>query len=1028
MSEKFFADVKNIRNAIDSKKLVVFAGAGISVDAGIPIWSTLIDEMTTDITIPSGESDYLRIAQMYFNERMQKDYIDKIRSVLKHKKVSYNEIHEQIFKLNPRHILTTNYDDLLEQVIKKGSHPFSVINDDSEFPYASDTSLLVKIHGDLGNTNIVLKEDDYLDYSLNHPLIEAFLKSIFATNVVLFIGYGLADTNLKMIIQTVRNILGKNFQRPYLLNLDEKLHFAQRRYLEHKGIHVLNYFDAVDEDNGNNFIIKYLEGNNARKEVYYRNGKKLSIKGQNLFNFLNFLCTYDKFNEPLAQKNIIDQMLMSLQRFSELRSLPPQFIANLYPFNNSKWYVRNIDNYTLTTSNMQIYELFLSQIDYSADEITFKPVGGFASEIENVKGYEKKIIEIIQILNQSLLFNVSLSRTDNEYLAHPGQSSKVVKIRSKPPEICNCLTCRVHRFAFTGVLTEIGNSTVNETTSIQDDIELAYVNSKVGNFLHSVRLFEEVANKAWQSGKFISYYIAKRNIKSLRNFVSSYESTLGGQELMTVMQKIDNIDFDILLSRIPYLGQKEYELLKTIRDDDVLLCAANKINSTYEQIVSCYDGYKLGSTFLLGPYYPQAIENEIYKIRYFYAENHIIADEFLNFVNVCNKGLEALLISYATSDDYKQKLQRLNLPFYEVMVLYGEDKRIKAILTKFEINKLEFDEKSMLEILGSVSNFLTSFYEVHPFFSKGTRAEKVTATQIGKNFFAEKCRKKFRNIFLLLGQIQLRETDAPTFVKSLLSFLEHETFLQIPEIEYLSKFLKTNYRIISEEDLKTLLNLSVIKLDFYFQGDFLRSLAAIAKGNNFEGLADRDLIFKVLNWSKSPQEKAETILCLWELSERSIKDDLTQTILEILDASFDKELYVEASYREIIDFNRYFDLYLSHIDMEIQSQQQVSQNDVNHDPSQSFLTALFFIYYKKVSSNDVRLSKLNNLSEQMKFYINPESFQYDTFQPEWLHFVGEEEVFFERWRKIPELKKQIERALKRQFETKLGALYARYFI
>ncbi len=183
MSNKFFTDLKNIRNAIDTNRLVVFAGAGISIDAGIQSWDSLIDEMKSEIEIPKNESDYLRIAQMYYNDRQMKEYIDKVRSVLKHKKIKYNEIHEGIFQLNPEHILTTNYDDLLEQVIKKESLPFSVVSSDREFPYALNTNLLVKIHGDLDNTDIVLKEDDYLDYSLNHPLIEAFLKSVFASKL-----------------------------------------------------------------------------------------------------------------------------------------------------------------------------------------------------------------------------------------------------------------------------------------------------------------------------------------------------------------------------------------------------------------------------------------------------------------------------------------------------------------------------------------------------------------------------------------------------------------------------------------------------------------------------------------------------------------------------------------------------------------------------------------------------------------------------------------------------------------------------
>jgi NAD-dependent SIR2 family protein deacetylase len=38
MINKFLTDIKIIKNAINTKKLVVFAGAGISIDAGVPSW------------------------------------------------------------------------------------------------------------------------------------------------------------------------------------------------------------------------------------------------------------------------------------------------------------------------------------------------------------------------------------------------------------------------------------------------------------------------------------------------------------------------------------------------------------------------------------------------------------------------------------------------------------------------------------------------------------------------------------------------------------------------------------------------------------------------------------------------------------------------------------------------------------------------------------------------------------------------------------------------------------------------------
>ncbi|CAH0265131.1 hypothetical protein [Chryseobacterium sp. Bi04] len=48
MNKKFLADVQIIKNAINTNKLVIFAGAGISIDANVPSWSSSIDKIKMD--------------------------------------------------------------------------------------------------------------------------------------------------------------------------------------------------------------------------------------------------------------------------------------------------------------------------------------------------------------------------------------------------------------------------------------------------------------------------------------------------------------------------------------------------------------------------------------------------------------------------------------------------------------------------------------------------------------------------------------------------------------------------------------------------------------------------------------------------------------------------------------------------------------------------------------------------------------------------------------------------------------------
>ncbi|PRY37040.1 SIR2-like protein [Spirosoma oryzae] len=304
--KKFLSDIGIIQKARDTKKLVVFVGSGVSVNSNIPNWGDMLEEIKRDIGIDRSDTeDALQIAQIYFNERKQKEYIDKIRATLHHKKKKYNPIDEAIFDLQPEHILTTNYDDLLEQVIKNRALPFSVVKKDNDFPYVANSNLLVKIHGDLDEDDFVLKEDDYIDYEFNHPLFEAFIKSIFSTKVVLFVGYSFSDINLKLILQKVRNILGKNYQNSYLITHSSYSSFKVN-YLREKGVNVLSYKD------NENYINLYLGGDNARKIDFRKSSSSLNITGQNLLSILTFLNVYNRFEEDLREYDYIKQMKMSL--------------------------------------------------------------------------------------------------------------------------------------------------------------------------------------------------------------------------------------------------------------------------------------------------------------------------------------------------------------------------------------------------------------------------------------------------------------------------------------------------------------------------------------------------------------------------------------------------------------------------------------------------------------------------------------------------------------------------------------------
>ena len=89
------------------------------------------------------------------------------------------------------------------------------------------------MHGDFNVGNIVLTENDYYNYNNNFPLINAFVKSLFASKLILFIGFSFNDMNLKILLNSVSNILKENMQRIYLLT-NKNIDSTQRNYYEKK--------------------------------------------------------------------------------------------------------------------------------------------------------------------------------------------------------------------------------------------------------------------------------------------------------------------------------------------------------------------------------------------------------------------------------------------------------------------------------------------------------------------------------------------------------------------------------------------------------------------------------------------------------------------------------------------------------------------------------------------------------------------------------------------------------------------------
>ena len=123
-----------IKRASEDNKLVVVVGAGVSMLSHFPSWKEVIDQFAGPFSEQKekySQNEYLRIPQKYYNLRGHKEYYDLLRDIFD-LDLQSNLIHDEILKLNPVHLITTNYDDLLEQAIYARGLFYDVIAKDEE--------------------------------------------------------------------------------------------------------------------------------------------------------------------------------------------------------------------------------------------------------------------------------------------------------------------------------------------------------------------------------------------------------------------------------------------------------------------------------------------------------------------------------------------------------------------------------------------------------------------------------------------------------------------------------------------------------------------------------------------------------------------------------------------------------------------------------------------------------------------------------------------------------------------------------
>lgn len=190
--------------AIRTRRAILFIGAGVSANLGIPALPELVGRMAEDLGLEPEAfrhtGDFLSLAEYY---ALEKQDLDALRRWMDRGEadVGRSAVHRRVVQLGVPLIYTTNYDRLLEAAFDKAGVDYVRIANVSDIAAAREgVTQIVKLHGDIREGPIVLTESNFFERLNFESPLDLKLRADVLGKSILFIGYSLSDVNIRYLL------------------------------------------------------------------------------------------------------------------------------------------------------------------------------------------------------------------------------------------------------------------------------------------------------------------------------------------------------------------------------------------------------------------------------------------------------------------------------------------------------------------------------------------------------------------------------------------------------------------------------------------------------------------------------------------------------------------------------------------------------------------------------------------------------------------------------------------------------------
>ena len=206
--DRYEAEVDRLALLLLNGQTSLFLGAGVSINAGLPSWATLIDLLALELAISTEDRQSLarlnplEAASLCAARAGSEATLKRMCATIIGSAKRHSPQHALLAGLPFKGCVTTNYDELFELAVRGAGAEMAVLPTD--VGRVTDRWCL-KLHGTVSRpASIVLTRADYASYSKEQAASQGVLQGLLLTQHVLFVGFSMRDENWCRIVETVR--------------------------------------------------------------------------------------------------------------------------------------------------------------------------------------------------------------------------------------------------------------------------------------------------------------------------------------------------------------------------------------------------------------------------------------------------------------------------------------------------------------------------------------------------------------------------------------------------------------------------------------------------------------------------------------------------------------------------------------------------------------------------------------------------------------------------------------------------------